>query len=153
MSANDKEDAMRIDIEGEPTRRAGKAADKAAEKATRAAEGVTATLVEKLAERIGANAGVRAVFGEPIVRDGRTIIPVARSIWGTGAGSGESEDDGSGSGGGGGVMSHPVGYIEISDVASTYVPLTRPWQDARLILAWAVAIWLVSRAVNRILRG
>ncbi|CAN5602352.1 hypothetical protein BH23CHL8_BH23CHL8_05370 [soil metagenome] len=149
--ATQKEDGepVRIDIESRPLRKGRRATDDA----TRAAEGMSATLVEKLAERIGAHAGVSAVFGEPIVRDGRTVIPVARSLWGAGAGSGGSEDDGSGSGGGGGAMAQPVGYIEVADATSTYVPLTRPWQDARLILAWAVAIWLVSRAVNRIMRG
>lgn len=143
------DDPARIDIERQAGRKGGRAADQAA----KATEGLSATLVATLAERIGANAGVSAVFGTPIVRDGRTIIPVARSLWGSGAGSGESEDDGSGSGGGGGAMTQPVGYIEVTDTTSTYVPLSRPWQDARLILAWAVAIWLVSRALNRILRG
>ena len=34
--------------------------------------------VERIADRLGAKASARAVFGEPIVRDGFTIIPVAR---------------------------------------------------------------------------
>jgi uncharacterized spore protein YtfJ len=148
MTATD-EGSVRIDVEPQASRKGGRAA----QQATKAAEGLGATLVADLADRIGANAGVSAVFGEPIERDGRTIIPVARSLWGSGAGSGESDDEGSGSGGGGGAMTQPVGYIEITETTSAYIPLNRPWQDAKLILAWAVAIWLVSRAVNRILRG
>jgi uncharacterized spore protein YtfJ len=125
----------------------------AAKKARSAAEGLSASLMEKLAERIGANAGARAVFGEPITRDGHTVVPVAQSMWGTGAGAGDSDADGSGIGGGGGAMSRPVGYLEISDQGTTWVPLSKPWQDWRLVLVWAVALWLGSRAVNRILRG
>ena len=122
-------------------------------KATKAAESHSASLMEKLAEQIGSNAGVRAVFGTPIEKDGRTVVPVAQSIWGTGAGTGESDDDGSGAGGGGGAMTRPVGYIEITGSEAHYVPLSKPWQDAKLVIAWALAVWLVSRAVNRILRG
>ena len=50
-------------------------------------------------------------------------------------------------------MTRPVGYIHLTDDGATYVPLSKPWQDWRLVLTWAVAIWLGSRALNRILRG
>src|SRR5687768_1928087 len=49
---------------------------------------------------------VKRVFGEPIEKDGVTIIPVARIAGGGGGGSGDSEE-GSGSGGGYGVMAKP----------------------------------------------
>jgi hypothetical protein len=124
-----------------------------AKKARKSAEGLSGALLEGLADRIGANAGAKAVYGDPVERNGRTIVPVAQSMWGTGAGSGESEEAGSGSGGGGGAMTRPVGYIEISDLGATYVPLQKPCQDWRLVLTWAAAIWLLSRAVNRIVRG
>jgi uncharacterized spore protein YtfJ len=124
-----------------------------AKKARGAAEGWSATVMEKLAERIGANAGASAVFGEPIARDGHTIVPVAQSMWGTGAGAGDSDEEGSGMGGGGGAMTRPVGYLDITDGGATWVPLSKPWQDWRLVLTWAVALWLGSRALNRILRG
>jgi len=93
------------------------------------------------------------VFGEPVEKEGRTVIPVAQSMWGSGAGSGMSDGEGSGSGAGGGAMTKPVGYIEVTGQGASFVPLARPWQDAKLVLAWAVAIWLISRALNRILRG
>ncbi len=76
-----------------------------------AATGFSAEFLESLADRIGAHAGSTAVFDDPIEKDGRTVIPVAQSMWGTGAGSGQSEDMGSGGGGGGGAMSRPVGFI------------------------------------------
>jgi uncharacterized spore protein YtfJ len=137
----------------------GRARGRALEAAEAAGEGGIVGLLAGLAERTGANAGVSAVFGEPVEKDGRTIITVAQSLWGSGAGSGTSDEDaagrgsGSGAGGGGGAATRPVGYIEITADGAGYVPLQRPWQDAKLVVAWAVAIWLVSRAVNRILRG
>jgi hypothetical protein len=39
-------------------------------------------LIERLAELIGAKAGVRAVFGEPVQQGRVTVIPVARVRWG-----------------------------------------------------------------------
>lgn len=138
----EKKGPARIDVESESFRKAGEAA-----------RGIGASLMEKLAEQIGANAGVRAVFGEPIEKNGRTVVPVAQSMWGSGAGTGESDEDGSGSGGGGGAVTRPLGFIEITDNQAAYVPISKPWQDARLILAYAFAVWLVSRALNRLLRG
>jgi len=58
------------------------------EDATAAARGRTAPLIEKLADRIGARATVKAAFGEPVVRGGLTVVPVARVVWGFGGGSG-----------------------------------------------------------------
>jgi hypothetical protein len=132
---------------------AERAKDKAFKQAEDAAGGGASGLLASLAERIGARAGVGAVFGEPVEKDGRTVIPVAQSMWGSGVGSGMSGEDGYGSGGGGGAATRPVGYIEITGHGADFVPLQKPWQDARLILAWAFAIWLMSRALNRILRG
>jgi uncharacterized spore protein YtfJ len=132
---------------------AERARGKAFKRAEGAAEGGAAGLMASLVDRIGARAGVSAVFGEPVEKDGRTVITVAQSMWGSGAGSGMSEETGYGSGGGGGAATRPLGYIEISGGGAQYVPLQKPWQDARLIIAWAIAIWLFSRALNRILRG
>jgi hypothetical protein len=36
-------------------------------------------LIERLAELIGAKAGVRAVFGEPVQQGGVTVIPIVRA--------------------------------------------------------------------------
>lgn len=46
------------------------------------------SFVERIAERVGAKATVKAVFGDPIERDGITIIPVAKVRWGFGGGAG-----------------------------------------------------------------
>src|SRR5262245_45297506 len=44
--------------------------------------------VERMAERVGGKAGVKAAFGDPIERDGITVIPVAKVRYGFGGGSG-----------------------------------------------------------------
>jgi uncharacterized spore protein YtfJ len=125
---------------------------RAFDQARAAGEGHLGGLLSGLADRFGASAGAQAVFGEPIDHEGRTVIPVAQALWGGGAGSGASGAD-EGRGGGGGAATRPVGYIEITGLGTQFVPIQRPWQDARLVVAWAFGIWLVSRAIGRILRG
>jgi len=44
--------------------------------------------VIRLADRIGARVSVKTVFGEPVERDGITVIPVAKVRWGFGGGAG-----------------------------------------------------------------
>jgi uncharacterized spore protein YtfJ len=51
---------------------------------------------------------VRRVFGDPIERDGVTVVPAAHVRGGVGGGSG-SGPDGGGSGGGFGMTAHPAG--------------------------------------------
>ncbi|MEV0973642.1 spore germination protein GerW family protein [Microtetraspora glauca] len=60
---------------------------------------------------------VNRVFGEPIVRDGVTVIPVARVAGGGGGGSGRQEGDnpGEGVGGGFGLGATPAGVFVIKD--------------------------------------
>ncbi|MGH2586284.1 MAG: spore germination protein GerW family protein, partial [Dehalococcoidia bacterium] len=85
---------------------------------TQAVSGPVDNLVEKVAERLGGSAGVAAVYGTPIERDGVTVIPVAKVRWGFGVGGGSGngpEGSGHGQGGGGGAAAAPVGYIEIRD--------------------------------------
>ena len=45
-------------------------------------------LVERLADKLGSSAHSTAVFGEPVERDGVTVIPVAKARWGFGGGGG-----------------------------------------------------------------
>ena len=58
-------------------------------------------------------AQVRRVFGEPIERNGVTIIPTAsvRGGAGGGGGRGPKQEEGEGSGGGYGFMAHPAGVF------------------------------------------
>jgi uncharacterized spore protein YtfJ len=60
-------------------------------------------------------AQVRRVFGEPIERDGVTIIPTAsvRGGAGGGGGRGGTQEEGEGVGGGYGFMAHPAGVFVV----------------------------------------
>ena len=67
-----------------------------------------------VAEKLGAAAKASLVFGEPVERDGVTVIPVAKSRWGFGGGAGKTKHE-YGSGGGGGAQVTPIGFIEITN--------------------------------------
>ena len=77
-------------------------------------------LLQSLKESILSQANVKAIYGEPIAAHGKTVIPVAKIMYGYGAGAGtggvgDSSARGEGGGGGGGVRAIPVGVIEVSD--------------------------------------
>lgn len=113
--------------------------------------GVGSRLLERLAERVGGRAHASAVFGSPVERDGVTVIPVARVRWGVGAGGGESVADGSsGSGGGGGASADPVGFIEVRQAGATFRTIGNPMTSPGFVLAAAIAIAVVLRAVGRL---
>jgi uncharacterized spore protein YtfJ len=109
-------------------------------------------MLEAVLERIGMHAGARAVFGDPVERDGRSVIPVAQTMFGAGAGSGSSKESDTGEGAGGGALSRPVGYIEISARGTEFVPLRRPWQEPALVIAYALVGLIAVRTVGRLLR-
>lgn len=96
-------------------------------------------ILQSLKESI-VTANVKAVYGEPIAAQGRTVIPVAKIIYGYGGGAGtggvgNSGARGEGGGGGGGARAIPVGVVEVSNQQTRFVPIT----DRRR-LAGAVAI-------------
>ncbi len=61
---------------------------------------------------------VRRVFGDPIEKDGVTVIPAAR-VTGGGGGGGDTEGNG---GGGFGVVARPAGAYVIKDGVVTWKP-------------------------------
>lgn len=112
-----------------------------------------------IVERIGGQAGVRAVFGSPVVRDDLTIVPVARVRWAFGGGAGsagkaEAEEGlASGSGGGGGVSADPVGYVEIGPEGARFSPIASPYPSPVFLVALGVAATIVLRGLARVVRG
>src|SRR6266581_7423501 len=89
----------------------------------------TLPLLQSLKESILSQASVKAIYGEPISAHGKTVVPVAKIMYGYGAGAGtggvgDSSARGEGGGGGGGVRAIPVGVIEISDQQTRFVPIT-----------------------------
>ena len=123
--------------------------------------------IERMAERLGGKATVTAVFGEPIERNGVTVIPVARVRWGFGGGAGmgpmiaggtEAAGTGEpamagGSGGGGGVIADPVGYLEIGPEGVSYRPIVSPMPSPGFLLALGAMGSLLLRGLARIIRG
>jgi len=129
-------------------------------------------IMDKLAERLGKGARAAAVFGEPVEREGVTVIPVAKARWGFGGGAGIDSGDaqegagpaasrtwgrgrrgGRGTGGGGGAMVVPAGYIEIKGGATSYRPIVDASTvaivgtiaTAAVLIAWALAAALARR--------
>lgn len=94
-------------------------------------------MLSKIGESLASTATVRAVFGEPIHAQGKTIIPVAKVAYGFGAGGGQAsrkQEDGpgeapDGGGGGGGVRAFPAGALEITQAGTRFVP----FRDYRLV--------------------
>jgi uncharacterized spore protein YtfJ len=87
----------------------------------------TLTLLQSLKESVLSQASVKAIYGEPISAQGKTVIPVAKIMYGYGAGAGTGgvgDTSARGEGGGGGVRAIPVGVIEISDQQTRFVPIT-----------------------------
>jgi uncharacterized spore protein YtfJ len=152
----------------------GKDHDAAMDEARKAAGGGSIDgFVERIAERVGASANVRAVFGEPIERDGITVVPVARVRWGFGGGAGRgpigvgpgSDREGApraggideglsgmGTGGGGGATADPVGYLEIGPDGVSFIPIGVPMPSPGFLLAGGAAAAIVLRAIARLFR-
>ncbi len=151
--------------------------DDAIAEATKAGEpGPVDGFVERMAERVGGKASVRSVFGDPIERDGFTIIPVAKVRWGFGGGAGgpiavgpgrttgspfsdaPSAADGTGAagnpgtGGGGGVTADPVGYLEIGPDGATFVSIVSPRPSPGFVLAAGATAALILSGLAKLLR-
>ena len=128
--------------------------------AQEAASGRTDGLVEMLAEKVGLRAAASAVFGQPVEREGITVIPVAKVRWGFGGGAGRGIEEGSetgeigeGSGGGGGAMASPIGFIEVKDGEASFKRTHDPTSAVPIIIASGFAAWLCLRGIKRIIRG
>jgi uncharacterized spore protein YtfJ len=97
-------------------------------------------LLQSLKESILSQANVKAIYGEPVAAHGKTVIPVAKIMYGYGAGAGTggigtSSARGEGGGGGGGARTIPVGVIEVSDQQTRFVPITDRKRLAGAVLA------------------
>ena len=88
-------------------------------------------LVQSLKDSVVTQANVKAIYGEPIAAQGKTIIPVAKIIYAYGGGAGtggmgDTKPKGEGGGGGGGARAIPVGVIE-AGLGGSYI---REWISA-----------------------
>lgn len=97
-----------------------------------------------ITERLQTTANVETVYGEPIVVDGKTIIPLARVRYGFGGGLGDGNDEDGSSrengrpggfgGGGGGVEVTPIGIIEVTPGDTRYIS----FEDRRRLIRAAL---------------
>jgi len=105
----------------------------------------TKGLIDSAVEHLRTSASVKTVYGEPVIHDGKTIIPVAKVAYGFGGGSGKQPGpagEGKGEaaetaaeGAGGGVAAKPIGVVEIGGGETKFVSFG---QTKRL--AWVAAI-------------
>lgn len=105
-------------------------------------------LVERLAQQVQVNANAKQVYGEPVERDGTTIIPVAKVQWGFGGG-GIGRGAAERGGGGGGARAFPTGFIELRDGKAEFRPIQDPLHPAILGAAGLVAGLLLARLFRR----
>ena len=105
-------------------------------------------LLEQIGQTVGQKANVSSVFGEPIEREGLTVIPVAKARFGFGGGGGSGSregDEGGGVGGGGGALVSPIGYIELHDGSAEFRRISTPMDFLALVAAASVIAVAVKR--------
>jgi uncharacterized spore protein YtfJ len=90
---------------------------------------------------------VSRVFGEPLERDGVTVIPAAVIRGGGGGGTGKNGDTGEeGEGGGFGLIARPAGAYVIKDGAVRWEPAVDVNQ---IVLAGIVGSVVMARLLTR----
>ena len=105
-------------------------------------------ILQSLKESVLGQASVKAIYGEPISAQGKTVIPVAKVMYAYGAGAGtggvgDTRARVEGGGGGGGGRAIPVGVIEISDRQTRFVPITDRTKLTGAVLAGiGLGMWL-----------
>ena len=107
---------------------------------------LTDELLERIGETIGDRAKASTVFGEPVEREGITLIPVAKAKFGFGGGGGGKGKQGPGRGGGGGAVVSPIGYIEVHDGTARFNRIFRPAD----VLAVVATASLLTLALTRL---
>ena len=105
-------------------------------------------LLQRIGQTVGDKARVSIVFGEPVEREGITVIPVGKSRFAFGGGGGagaHGNQEGSGGGGGGAALVSPVGYIEVHDGAAQFKRITSPLEVAAVVAAASVLAAVLRR--------
>lgn len=92
----------------------------------------------------------RMVYGEPVERDGVTVVPAARVVGGGGGGDGEDNRGRRGEGGGMGLIARPVGAFVIRGGEARWEPAV---DVNRVIGAVAAVLITVAVVLSRIMRA
>jgi uncharacterized spore protein YtfJ len=112
----------------------------------------TLAVLQSLRESVLSQANVKAIYGEPISAQGKTLIPVAKIMYAYGAGAGtggvgDTSARGEGGGGGGGVRAIPVGVVEITNQQTRFVAIGDRKKLAGAVLAGiGFGLWLARRS-------
>jgi uncharacterized spore protein YtfJ len=100
-------------------------------------------IAEKLADTVKSR-GVQLAYGEPVVAEGMTVIPVSLVGYGFGGG-GPDESIGGGVGGG---VSLPVGVYQLAEGTVRFVP-----NMVALVAVSAPVVLAAGYGLSRILRA
>jgi uncharacterized spore protein YtfJ len=107
-------------------------------------------LLQRIGHAVGDRAKVTTVFGDPVEREGITVIPVAKARFGFGGGGGAGAregEEGSGGGGGGGAFVSPVGYVEVRDGSARFKRISTPLDLVALVVAGSLAALALKRVL------
>lgn len=110
------------------------------------------SFVEGLARELGIAANAKHIYGEPVERDGVTVVPVAKIGYGFCGGGGRKTEKGEGAGGGGGIKVIPIGYIEMRNGATRFLPTRDPLALVPAILAAAPSLLLMAWKITKLLK-
>lgn len=91
---------------------------------------------------------VKRVYGEPIEKDGVTVIPAAAVSAGGGGGSGQDKDGGAGDGGGFAARGRPVGAFVIRGESVRWQPAVDTTRVVTMVGSVLIA-WLFTRRRRR----
>jgi uncharacterized spore protein YtfJ len=105
-------------------------------------------VMDKVIEGVRDSATVRKVYGDPIEKEGMTIIPAAAVMGGGGGGEGEGpEQQGAGQGAGYGVRARPIGVYVVRNGDVEWKPSVDVTRLAVAGMALAAVIALTVRAI------
>lgn len=110
------------------------------------------SFLERLGQQLGITANAKYIYGEPVERDGVTVITVAKAVYGFGGGSGKKGKE-DGFGGGGGIVLTPIGYIEIKKGQTRFRRTRDPIVYASLIALIAPVVtffgWRLTKVFGK----
>lgn len=101
--------------------------------------------IDEFIAKINNSITVTRVFGEPIMTNGVTVIPVAKVMGGGGGGGGPETNEYAGEGGGFGVMAQPAGTYVIKNGEVRWMPAL----DYNRIITLGAALAIVTMRGRR----
>jgi uncharacterized spore protein YtfJ len=113
-------------------------------------------VAERIADTVAGRAGAKLAYGDPVLWDGMTILPVARVRFGFGGGGGEKPSEKSGeaaqhgAGGGGGAVVTPVGFLIARGDLVEFRAIRDPARMIGLVLAIGFGIGIALRGIAKL---